>query len=199
VLTAAGIAALVSMAMRLGGDAVDFAGVAASESGLQCWAHNPRSHTAGLFQFEPDTIRQLGYDVTSDPHLDNFCRLSDVEQLAWFEKYFANHRGHLTSEAAVYVATFLPADTNAAGDPQHVLCSLTYRKWAYDGNRGFDRTGKGAIIVQDLVDAIERAKARTPGWADLVAKIRTVQAQLSPPVSPLADTDPPCPGSDGAA
>ena len=195
-LTAAGVAFLVAMSGRLKADPVDIAGVMANESGVKTTAHNPHGDASGLLQLMPATARALGWDVDADPHLERFRQLSDVDQLKWFERFLQPHAGQLVSPGAVYTAVFLPSLVAHASDPDFKLCGRDGPlAWAYVANKGFDLTGKGCITVQDLTDAIDRATARLPGWLALVAEIR--QAQMPP--SPLADTELPCPGSDGAA
>lgn len=196
-LTAAGIAFLVGMAARLQADPVDLISVAANESGISTTAHNPHGDASGLWQLMPATAKGLGWNVAVDPHLVQFRELSDVEQMHWFEKYFAPHRGKLVSAGAAYVATFLPALIDHAADPAFVMCGEHGPlAWAYGPNKGFDVAGKGCITVQDLSDAITRATARMGHrWTDLVDAIRAAQSSVS--VSPLADTDPPpCTSSD---
>lgn len=196
-LTAAGIAALIAMCGRLECDPVDLISVAANESGISTTAHNPHGDASGIWQLMPATARGLGWDVDSDPHLDRFRTLSDVQQMVWFERYFMPHRGKLNSPGAAYVATFLPALVDHAQDPNYKLCGRDGPlAWAYVANKGFDLTNKGCITVQDLSDAIERATTRLGSkWTALVDAIRAAQA----PTSPLADTEPPCPDEPDSA
>jgi hypothetical protein len=180
-LTAAGISFLVAMAARLQASPIDIAGVMASESGLQCWAHNPGG-AAGLIQFEPSTLKGLGYNTALDPHLNDFCKLSDVAQLAYVEKYFHPVAGKLPNVAAVYLQVFLPARLHVADDPNAVVCGSGVLDWAYKDNPSFDKAKRGWIIVQDLADAVQRATNALKGWNDLVAQVKALMA-------------PPCPDS----
>lgn len=191
----------VAMCGRLRVDPVDLLSVAANESGLNPCAHNPNGHASGLWQMMGSTARGLGWDVANDPHLDKFRALGAVGQLPWWERYFASYRGRLINASACYVATFLPAFLDHAGDPAYVLCGARGPlSWAYAANRGFDHTGKGTILVSDLSDAITRSCAALGSkWTDAVAQIRAAQGPIVPadnqPVyiapNPLDDSDPP--------
>lgn len=172
-LTQAGIIALVAMAQKLQANPLDIAGAMASESGLQCWAHN-KGGAAGLIQFEPATLKGLGYNTAGDPHLNEFCKLSDVSQLAYVEKYFKPATGKLVNAAAVYLWVFLPARLHVAADPNAMVCGPGMLEWAYKDNPSFDEAKRGFIIVQDLTDAINRATSALKGWNDLVAKVKAL-------------------------
>ncbi len=171
--------ALHEMCKRLDCRADDMASCWMSESNVSPRAHNPGGNASGLFQAMPGTLMGLGYMG----HWDDFVKLSAVEQLAWAERYYARHRGQLTSPGACYLATFLPALMSHASESAFVLCaSHGPFAYAYAGNHAaFDPEGKGWITVQDLTDRIGRV-AVGPRWQEIVDRLR--QAAQG------ADTDP---------
>ena len=146
----------------------------ANESDNKTTAHNPNGHASGLNQLMPQTARGLGYDTTTDPYLAGYREFTPAGQLAWVTKYYQPHAGGLGSVGRLYVATFLPALLEHGDDMAFELCALAGPySWAYRANLGFDRTGKGSIVVQDLVDAANRAVG--PRTRELLARIGAAQ------------------------
>jgi hypothetical protein len=143
-----------------------------SESGCRAdaWNDNPKNlppeqrwNASGLIQFMPTTLRGLGW---ADGHAA-FRRLSATEQLTYVRRYYDPYRGHLDTVAGLYVATFLPALVNHAGDPMFVLTAKGGPLgWAYAPNAAFDANGDHAITVRELEEAVAR-NCRGPRWTEL--------------------------------
>ena len=95
-----------------------------------------------------------------------YRQLSATEQLAWARRYYGAHRGSLTSAAACYVATFLPALLAHRDEPDFVLCAADGpNEGAYEGNKGaFDPIRKGTITVGDLTARINLGVATGDRW-----------------------------------
>lgn len=162
-----------------------------SESGVSPHAINPNGFASGLFQAMPATLRGLGFhplDTGDDRALaQDFASIGALGQLPWAREYYAAHRGSLTSPAACYVATFLPAELPHAGETERVLCALPGKHpdyptgkyvGAYEANHGaFDPDGKGWIQVSDMTARIERV-ATGPRWEELRARV--IAAQCGP-------------------
>ena len=145
----------------------------ASESNNDPSAHNPDGNASGLFQLMPATAKSLGYDTDADPTLAAYRALSVAEQLTWATKYYATERPYLGTVGEFYTCTFLPAVAHLAYNPAFVLCAAggPYA-WAYRANPSFDRAKKGAITVQDLIDAADREYGpRARGIAARVAAV----------------------------
>lgn len=178
----------LSMCERLQCAPLDLLGVAMSESGVRADACNPHGFASGLWQMMPDTALGLGWgpgdcrpSVGSVP-LTRFRALGATGQLYWFEPYFAAHRGKLVSAAACYVATFLPADLELAGDPDALLVQKDGRRgWAYSSNSVFDANHDYCIQVRELDDAIHR-NARGERWRLLVEMLGLPQEEV--PIEP---------------
>lgn len=153
----------------------------ANESDNRAGAHNPNGDASGIFQLMPSTARGLGYPVAADPHLSAFRLLGVSGQLPWATKFYAAHRGQVSTVARFYLCTFLPALLSCGDDPTHIIAAANGPlAWAYVANKGFDPTGRGFISVGDLVDAAHRATG--PRTRELIARILAAKAQ--------ADTDP---------
>lgn len=149
----------------------------------------------------------LGVDVTAESN-ERKCLLVDqadldeklaysyrkqdaLQQLPWVERYYAPHKGKLTSIAAVYVVTFVPADILLAQDPEAVLVARKDSELSPDPvngrrasfllpNVGFDKNKDGAIQVKELGQAVQRAD-RGPRSDAIHANIREAQG-LQPEV-----------------
>lgn len=138
-----------------------------SESGLNPAAHNPNGDASGIFQAMPDTLRGLGF--LGSPA--DFRQLSAKDQLPYAERYYRPYTGKLKNSAAVYVATFLPADLDLAVNPDAVLVQRDGRRgWAYSANAVFDVNKDYCIQVKELSSAIER-NARTARFAQATAEL----------------------------
>lgn len=169
-LSPAFFAKLLAIAGRLACSVWSLLGVMQNESGVFSTAHNPSADANGLIQFMGDTLRGLGWTTGSAA----FRELTAEQQLPYVEAYFAPHRGRLVSDAACYLATFLPALLNHAADPAYVLCGAHGpMAWAYAANKSFDHSGKGSIVVRDLADAIERACVGAR-WEEIVSRMQEV-------------------------
>ena len=180
--------ALKGVAERLGIEWRDLLAVMANESG--CLPDPPHHGPArGLIQFEPDTLDRLGWKGRPD----DFARALDVaEQLDYVERYFAPYaRAGLLQGGGVgvlYTATFLPALLHHAQDPNYPLCGrLGPLAWAYQANRGFDRTGKGTITPADLATAAEAALTSSPIARDILRRME--QLEEDPPTMVVDVTD----------
>lgn len=137
-----------------------------AESGVRAKAENPNGHASGLIQFMPDTLVGLGW---KDGHAA-FRQLAAHEQLPYVQKYFTPHVGKLINAAAIYTATFLPADLAHAGTPDFVLVQKGGRRgWAFDVNAGFDANRDLAITVSELDLAIKR-QCRGARWDEIAAR-----------------------------
>lgn len=147
-----------------------------AESGVRAKAHNqncgakhvhhPACGASGLIQFMPDTLRLLGWSAGPEA----FRRLAAHQQLPFVESYYRPHRGKLATTAALYCATFLPADIDHAADPSFVLVQRGGRRgWAFDANAAFDANRDLAITVAELDLAIRR-QCRGPRWEEIAQR-----------------------------
>lgn len=134
-----------------------------AESGVRAKACNPNGGASGLIQFMPAILVGLGWKTGPEA----FRRLAAHEQLPFVERYYAPHRGKLTTTAALYVATFLPADLDHAADPAFVLVQRGGRRgWAFAVNAAFDANQDLCITVAELDLAIKR-QCRGPRWDEI--------------------------------
>lgn len=222
--------ALRAMSAALGAQPLHLLAVWYSESGVRAnaWNNGPATvidkttgkgrpprpeekyNASGLFQAMPATLKGLGYP--SD-HA-SFRALTATQQLAWALRYYLPYRGKLGSIGAIYVANFLPALIDHAGDPAYVLTDRNGRlPWAYTPNAAFDANRDGRITVGELESAVQR-NARGPRWDELVSRYEasdpapdTLPAPPeTPPTATLPDfsvvyamPDPPEPPPDDVA
>lgn len=119
------------------------------ESGFNPAAVNPSSGALGLAQDLPVYLQRNGVDVA------NYKTLTAAEQLTQAVvprlSGLAAHYGTPRSATRVYQMNFLPATLATAlslGSPLAWRGSDTYAKNA------FDKSGKGAIVVGDLANAM---------------------------------------------
>ena len=145
----------------------------------------PRDGPAvGLCQFEPATLKGLGYPLATDPNLDAFCAMTVAQQLGWCVKYYGSYRAHCGTVAGFYLATFLPAQCHLETQPDAIVCGPGVYEWAYAPNAGFDRAKRGYIVVQDLVDAADRQYGpRAQAIAALVARHVDTNPEVDNPPS----------------
>ncbi len=108
------------------------------------------SGATGLIQFMPKTARDLGTST------DALARMSDVEQLDWVERYFAQFDRPLPTLEDAYMAVLLP--TAIGKGPDHVLFAIP--SIAYTQNRGLDADGDGRVTVGE---ATAKVRARLKG------------------------------------
>lgn len=166
---------LRAMAALLEAEPLSLLAVWYSESGVRAnaWNDNPKSlppekrwNASGIFQAMPATLKGLGYP---GDHA-SFRALSATQQLAWALRYYLPYRGKLGSIGAIYVANFLPALIDHAGDPAYVLTDRNGRlPWAYSPNAAFDANRDGRITVGELESAVRR-NAKGPRLDELVAR-----------------------------
>jgi hypothetical protein len=157
-------------------DSFDLLRVWMNESGVSSTAENPHGHASGIFQAMPDTMAGLGFmasaKIDGATRAQAFRSLTATQQLDWAERYYRPAAGRLSTAAACYLWTFVPADIGLASNPDAVisakvgstLCPAGRRSSIFDVNAGFDENGDSAIQVHELTDAIDRA-CRGPRWA----------------------------------
>jgi putative peptidoglycan binding protein/transglycosylase-like protein with SLT domain len=168
--------ALKAMCERLGCAPLELIAVAMAESGVKANARNPDGSASGLWQLMPATAKGLGWDPKDcDPDdgvpLKRFRELSATDQLPWFEKYFSPFGGRLTSRAACYVATFLPADLHLAQNRNAMLVQKGGRRgWAFSSNAVFDTNHDLVIHVFELEEAIQR-NCKGPRWSEIFVRL----------------------------
>jgi len=172
--------ALREMGAYLHADPISLLAVWYSESGVRANAHNPCGDASGILQAMPATLKGLGYpgDHTS------FRALSATQQIPWALRYYSPYKGKLGSVGAIYVANFMPALLDHAGDPSYVMTAKNgVRSWAFLPNASFDANGDLQITVGELEDAVHR-NAKGPRWEELAARLASAQkgdAPLAPP------------------
>lgn len=160
------------LCQQLGTTPIDMLSVWMSESGVHADAHNPNGHASGLNQLMPSTAKGLGWDVTNDPQLSLYRKLSARAQLDWVKKYYTPYAGKLLTVGHLYIATFLPKYLVDGTDiqPDTVLTAKDGPLgWAYEANAVFDENHDYKITVQELVDAVHR-NCKGPRWTEIVAR-----------------------------
>jgi hypothetical protein len=138
--------ALVALAGRLGVDPNHLASAMSFETAgtFDPAKRNPRSGATGLIQFTPATARGLGTT------LEALAAMTDVEQLAYVEKYFRSvARGGVWMPVDrledVYLAIFAPA---RMGQPLGAAV-YTSPSLNYEQNRELDTDHDGTITVAE--------------------------------------------------
>lgn len=130
------------------------ANVIGLESGFRPDIVNPNGGATGLIQFMPATAKQLGTTTNA------LRRMSAMRQLDFVLKFYAPHRGKLSTCRDLYVATFMPA---FIGEPMATVLgkkdsdelllpgksSLTLGQ-VYAANAGLAVTKDGEITILDL-------------------------------------------------
>ena len=173
-------AALATMVRNLGlTDARPWVAVWAHESDLDPRAHNPGG-ASGLCQFEPATLRGLGYDA-EDRDLSAFRALSASAQMPWCERYYRGGRQWCSSVAGCYLWTFLPAQAHLCGSPLAIVCARwgPYADAYRDNCVAFDAPGTGRIQVSDLTDAAARSWG--PRAAGILARVEAAPTEPTLP------------------
>lgn len=138
--------------------------VMSSESGcLPDPKHNGPAR--GLIQFEPETLRGLGWKGTPD----SFSQQPVADQLPYVLAYFKGHRQSIHSLADTYVCNFLPAYT---GVPTRFrLCGIGGPlEWAYKANSAFDTDKKGFICPADLAQRALKAFSASAIAQDIASR-----------------------------
>lgn len=156
-----------NLATDLGcGSVFDLLGVEFYESrGCRADAMNPDTKAVGQIQLLPDNLPAVGW--TRGP--EEFAKLNAVDQLPYNARYLRRYRP-LPTVAHVYCAVFMPADVQAAGDPEHVLSAKDgFRGWAFDLNANLDADGDLKIQVRELVQAVRRGCVGRR-WAEIVTR-----------------------------
>lgn len=160
---------LVDVCSRLGCTVRALVGVMANESGCSPSAHNPGG-AVGLIQFEPDTLRDLGWNEGTSA----FALTDVIFQLGYVERYYSigSRKPYMgLSDTAAYVGAFLPAYMPHADDPAYILCGDDGPiRWAYLANRGFDVEHNGSISIGDLQRAADKAIASSPVAQSILAR-----------------------------
>ena len=145
------IAELINVGNRLNIDPSFLASVMLSESGFDHTAVNPHGGATGLIQFMPSTSANLGTST------EELAAMTDVQQLAYVEKFFRPWAGRIKTPGDLYMATFLPIFVGKPRDyiigqkdnHNQIAGNLTYHKvWEY--NKGFDSDKDGKITVGDV-------------------------------------------------
>lgn len=172
------VAALRGLCQRLGINPRDLVAVMANESG--CLPDPPHHGPArGLIQFEPDTLKGLGWRGSPD----EFARQEVAAQLDYVERYYMPYAraGLLRGLGTLYTATFLPALLKGAANATFVLCGRNGPlEWAYRANKGFDAEKKGFITVLDLMQAASAAVLRSAQAQRILAEIERQEAEPLP-------------------
>ena len=146
-------AKLEEIAKNINCDPNDLLALMQSESGLNPKAVNTSSGATGLIQFIPSTLSSLGYTTSQ------IKSMTATEQLSVVEKYFLQNKktfGFSTSDAidagTLYTLCFLPACSKS-----NLICNNTNTyTWAYNGNKGLDTNGDGAITKSDLAARLDK-------------------------------------------
>ena len=179
--------ALVALCKRVEAAPLDLLACMFNESEARAGAHNPHGDATGLIQFMPATRAGLGHHGT----WQEFAALGVGGQLPYVERYFAPHRGRLTSAARVYLCMFLPAclGWRDLGDLTIITSLHGPLAWAYLPNRSLDGDDKGYITLGDLGRCAMRA-AKGKRWDELAGR---VQAAMREEDGPRCET---APGND---
>lgn len=106
---------LVEIASETGMKPEDILAIMVSESGINPQARNPHGGAAGLVQFMPSTLKNVGFQGDSN----EFTQLSGEQQLPYVKKLIENQMkfngGPFTSGAQYYVSVFWPVGLKLPG------------------------------------------------------------------------------------
>lgn len=155
----------------------DFLAVWLAESGIRPDLPNGAGAPFyGLNQLGlPMHAKAVGWSGTPAEYL----ALSAANQLPYVERYYRNvgRPSSYRDAGSLYLANFLPAFLDHAHDGDFILASRDDdRHGWYRDNASLDVDGDGAIRVNDLTPAIERAKrARSGYWAEVVARLEEAE------------------------
>jgi hypothetical protein len=132
-----------------------------AESQLDPSVVNPATHTQGLAQLAPDTLKALGY--TGDPL--QFHTLGVQGQLPWIQALLrsqtAANGGQVPTTPGRLMHLQLSPSTMGRG-----TVALVKGEPGYAANASLDRTGKGFVDEDDLT-AFVSAQAHGPYFAAL--------------------------------
>lgn len=165
--------ALAKMAARLLTNPDYIAAAMAVETGrtFDPNVRNPLSGAVGLIQFMPKgsaaSLTGLGAGGA-----DFLGGLSQVEQLAYVEKYFKPFAGKMQNPNDAYLAVFYPS---AMGKPPGYVIASEGSK-VYEQNKGFDTAKKGYITAGDVGAAAQHMLSQ----AAKVARIPITPEDLGP-------------------
>lgn len=81
----------------------------------------------GLIQFIPSTLQQWGFTPAS------FAQLSNVQQLDYVLKFYANQNAHYRSYTDLHLYTFFPQ-----ANIENWKDNAIFPNWAYEANKPFD-------------------------------------------------------------
>lgn len=140
-------AALVAMADRLELDPTALAAVMSFETAgdFRTGRHGASSSATGLIGFMESTAARLGTSTAA------LAAMSQLEQLAYVERYYAPQAARIRSVADHYMAVFAPSGVGqGAGFALYSAPSS-----AYAANAALDRDGDGVISVADAARGVE--------------------------------------------
>ena len=153
----------------------DLLGVMMSESGVSSSAKNPTSSATGLIQFMANNRGQY-YGMTRD----EFAGLRPSKQLTFVRAYMTPHIGKLTSDAALYLAVFMPALIGRADDSHNVVAAKEGPYgWAFNANKYFDFNNDNAIQVGELSRSIKR-QCVGPRWSEIASRAGLKEVATGP-------------------
>jgi hypothetical protein len=120
------------------------------ESGIDPAPRNPSGKATGFIQFMPATAKAMGTTV------DELRAMSDVEQLAYVERFYSHYAGKLRGPGDVYMVTFYPA---LAFKPTDTVIARKGEP-VYDQNAGLDVDKNGILTVGDVESRANNAYAK---------------------------------------
>lgn len=141
-------AKVIEISRRLALDPSTLMAIIAFETGRTFSAKtiNRRSSATGLIQFMPSTARTLGTTTSK------LASMTELQQLAYVERYLRPYSGRLSDLASAYMAVLWPA---AVRKPlSHVLFASP--SLAYDQNRGLDTDKDGKITKAEAAAKVQR-------------------------------------------
>jgi hypothetical protein len=178
---------LLEVANELGMKPEMLLGVMAMESGVNPHAGVGQHTAAGLIQFEPSTLKGLGFNGTQD----DFRNTDAIKQLDYVKKFVAGNMryngGPFKSLAQYYVSNFVPVALKLLGvqneDPNTILVAknptephlpgvdMKTEASYYKSNRVLDVDNDGFITYKD----IQATMARTVGGKDYLQALNEMK------------------------
>ncbi len=148
---------LVQISANLHLNPEDLLAVMYCESGLKGSARNPYSNAVGLIQFLPGTLASIGFRGTTD----DFCSLSETEQLTGVERYLSKYQRYGLDDAGrIFQAVFMPGSLRSGNE---ILVDSRTDPAAYRRNSVLDIDRDGLITVFDLAE-FANIKCRKPAY-----------------------------------
>lgn len=179
---------LIAVGNRLNIDPGFLAAVMFSESGFNHTAVNPKGGATGLIQFMPSTAKRLGIST------EDLKSMTDVEQLAYVERFFKPWAGRIKTAGDLYMATFLPVFVGKPSD--HIIGQLdnndiiagklTFDK-VYRYNKVFDTDKDGIIRVSDVTSRANRFYNNGISRGDLTPETVDQSNPVAKGVAPKTD------------